>query len=214
MLPLLLSPNPFVMPVPPHRDPSKPSKSSPSKSSKTSMARLAIKTKPTKTGLDSNNHRFAADPAGTTLHVVIDSGATKHVFDQRLLYDCVPHVEQLQGLAADPIESVCKGKIKLALYNSNQAETTAVVIVEAWGIEVSDVADDFESLISLASVAASSVTFAHYPESGPYLDFDRVDRVGGPLLWLEPSYLLTATVLNTGARRYGKPSRRSQPGNS
>jgi hypothetical protein len=106
---------------------------------------------------------------------------------------------------------VCKGKIKLALYNSNQAETTAVVIDEAWGIEVSDVADDFEPLISLASVAASGVTFAHYPESGPYLDFD---RVGGPLLWLEPSYRLTATVLDAGARRYGKPSRSSQPGNS
>jgi hypothetical protein len=120
MLPLLPSPNPFVMPVPPHRDPSKPSKASPGKSSKTSMAQPAIKTKPTKAVLDSNYHRFAADPAGTTLHVVIDSGATKHVFDQRLLYDCVPHVEQLQGLAADSIESVCKGKIKLALSTTSQ----------------------------------------------------------------------------------------------
>jgi hypothetical protein len=106
---------------------------------------------------------------------------------------------------------VCKSKIKLALYNSNQAETTAVVIVEAWGIEVSDVANDFEQLISLASAAASGVTFAHYPESGPYLEFD---GVGGPLLWLEPSYRLTTTVLDTGARWYCKPSRSSQPGNS
>jgi hypothetical protein len=95
--------------------------------------------------------------------VVVDSGATKHFFDQCLLYDCVLHVEQLQGLTADPIESVCKGKIKLALYNSTQAEATAVVIVEAWGIEVSGVADDFEPRISLASVATSGVTFAHYP---------------------------------------------------
>jgi hypothetical protein len=172
MLPLLPSPNPFVMQVLPHRDPSKPSKSSQGKSSKTSMARPAIKTKPTKTVLDSNYHCFTANPTGTTLHVVIDSGATKHVFDQPLLYDCVLHVEQLQGLAANPIESVCKGKIKLSLYNSNQAETTAVVIVEAWSIEVSDVTDDFEPRISLASVAASGVTFAHYPESGPYLNFN------------------------------------------
>jgi hypothetical protein len=54
MLPLLPSPNPFMMPVPPHRDPSKPSKSSLGKSSKTFMARPAIKTKPTKTVLGSN----------------------------------------------------------------------------------------------------------------------------------------------------------------
>jgi hypothetical protein len=135
---------------------------------------------------------------GFDFRLVVDSGTTKNLFPIHMLSNLERHEEWICGVGSRPLHSPCKGTVRLLLTQIADRDTnrSAVVDVDAWGLEAADVGPRFEPLLSLASLVRAGVGFHHIPGRGPELLFP-----SGKELSLAFDYRLLACRLADDAPR-------------